>query len=67
MRKKSAVAASVFNRQACRCALFGLTAWVVGGFAGGPAAAAAIAISNVRIIDGNGGAPVEHGTLRDRG
>jgi imidazolonepropionase-like amidohydrolase len=68
MQKKSAVAASVFNRHACRCALLGVTAWVVGAFAGGPAAAATIAISNVRIIDGNGGAPLEDGRiiLQDR-
>jgi imidazolonepropionase-like amidohydrolase len=62
-KRKSAVAASAFNRQACRCALLGLTAWVAGAFAGGPAAAAAIAISNVRIIDGNGGAPIEDGRI----
>ena len=33
------------------------------GAAAGPAAAGVTAITDVRIIDGNGGTPVEHGTL----
>lgn len=41
----------------------GMLAWLAGICMALPAAAATIAISNVRIIDGNGGPPIEHGRI----
>lgn len=61
--KKSNAAPLCFIRWACRYALLGLIASSAGGLAAPRVRAATIAISNVRIIDGNGGAPIEHGRI----
>jgi imidazolonepropionase-like amidohydrolase len=63
MQEKTMAAASGFNRQVRRCALLGLITSVAGAFAATPAPEATIAITNVRIIDGNGGAPIEDGRI----
>lgn len=61
--KKSIVAPGCSSRRACRRALLGLIAAGAGALAAAPVLAATTAISNVRIIDGNGGAPIEHGRI----
>ncbi|MGD0494372.1 MAG: hypothetical protein ABSC32_22865, partial [Steroidobacteraceae bacterium] len=58
--KKSIVAAWNFAGRAGACALLGLIAANAPAFAAAPTGAATMAISNVRIIDGNGGPPIEH-------
>jgi imidazolonepropionase-like amidohydrolase len=58
MPKESIAAVAGFLRTICRYALPGLAA-----IAAAPAVAGSIAITNVRIIDGNGGAPIENGTI----
>ncbi len=68
MPKRSIATLLGCARRAGGCALLGLIASGTGLLASAPAESATIAISNVRIIDGNGGAPIEHGRiiLQDR-
>ncbi|MGA2341788.1 MAG: amidohydrolase family protein [Steroidobacteraceae bacterium] len=51
------------RRRVWRWALLALIGSVAGPLAAAPVAAATIAITNVRIIDGNGGAPIEDGRI----
>jgi imidazolonepropionase-like amidohydrolase len=60
MQKKSSTAHGGFPRRKCGCALLCLT---VISLVAGPVGAATIAITNVRIIDGNGAEPIEHGSV----
>ena len=68
IQKNSIVAAWNCTGRAGMYALLGLIASSAAVFAAAPAGAATIAIGNVRIIDGNGGPPIEHGRiiLQDR-
>jgi imidazolonepropionase-like amidohydrolase len=63
IHEESMAAAFVSRRRICRWALLALIGSVAGPLAAGPVAAATIAITNVRIIDGNGGAPIEDGRI----
>jgi imidazolonepropionase-like amidohydrolase len=58
MPKVYILAVAEFLCTVCRHALLGLAA-----MAAAPAIAGSVAITNVRIIDGNGGVPIEHGTI----
>jgi imidazolonepropionase-like amidohydrolase len=63
IQNKSIVAFFCFTRRSCRCALLALMASSAAVSAAPAPGAATIAISNVRIIDGNGGVPIEHGRI----
>lgn len=63
IQKNSIVASLRAARLLGRFALLGLVASGATAVVAPPAGAATIAISNVRIIDGNGGPPIEHGRI----
>jgi imidazolonepropionase-like amidohydrolase len=63
IQKYSIAAACSSARRAGMYALLVLIAASASMFAAAPADAATIAIGNVRIIDGNGGLPIEHGRI----
>jgi imidazolonepropionase-like amidohydrolase len=63
IHEESMAAAVGARGRLCRWALLALIGPAAGPLATAPVAAATIAITNVRIIDGNGGAPIEDGRI----